>query len=142
MKSNLKILLTEEQIQKRVKDLAAQITLDYSSVDNSIRRPVFICTLKGAIYFFADITRNITDIMTADFLSRLIASKSLKSSETSDNTVDMLDPLLRPSRIMPNTLSSSFDFKRLLIALHASSKCAEQSLKFVWVAISMMHGEL
>ena len=67
MKSNLKILLTEEQIQKRVKELAAQITLDYSSVDNSIRRPVFICTLKGAIYFFADITKNIKRPIMLDF---------------------------------------------------------------------------
>lgn len=64
---NLKIILTEEQIQKRVKELAAQITLDYSSVDNSIRRPVFICTLKGAIYFFSDITRNIKRPIMLDF---------------------------------------------------------------------------
>ena len=28
MQNNLRILLTEEQIQKRVKELAAQITLD------------------------------------------------------------------------------------------------------------------
>lgn len=67
MDNNLKILLSHEQIQKRVKELAAQITLDYSSVDNSIRRPVFICTLKGAIYFFADITRNIKRPIMLDF---------------------------------------------------------------------------
>ncbi len=64
---NIKILLTYEQIQERVKKLAEQITLDYSSVDNSIRRPVFICTLKGAIYFFADITRNIKRPIMLDF---------------------------------------------------------------------------
>ncbi len=65
--SNFKVLLTHEQIQKRVKELAEQITLDYSSVDNSIRRPVFICTLKGAIYFFADLTRNIKRPIMLDF---------------------------------------------------------------------------
>lgn len=67
MESNLKILLTAEQIQKRVKELANQITLDYSSIDNSIRRPVFICTLKGAVYFFADITKNIKRPIMLDF---------------------------------------------------------------------------
>jgi len=67
MNNNIKILLTSDQIQARVKELAAQITLDYSSVDNSIRRPVFICTLKGAIYFFADITRNIKRPIMLDF---------------------------------------------------------------------------
>ena len=67
MNSNIKVVLSEEQIQKRVKELAAQITLDYSSVDNSIRRPVFICTLKGAIYFFADLTKNIKRPIMLDF---------------------------------------------------------------------------
>lgn len=65
--SNFKVLLSYEEIQKRVKELAEQITLDYSSVDNSIRRPVFICTLKGAIYFFADLTRNIKRPIMLDF---------------------------------------------------------------------------
>ena len=67
MDNNLKILLTAEQIQKRVKELANQITLDYSSIDNTIRRPVFICTLKGAVYFFADITKNIKRPIMLDF---------------------------------------------------------------------------
>ena len=67
MNSNIKVILSEETIQKRVKELAAQITLDYSSVDNSIRRPVFICTLKGAIYFFADLTKNIKRPIMLDF---------------------------------------------------------------------------
>ena len=67
MDSNFKVVLTEEQIQKRVKELANQITLDYSSIDNSIRRPVFICTLKGAVYFFADITKNIKRPIMLDF---------------------------------------------------------------------------
>lgn len=67
MDSNFRVVLTEEQIQKRVKELANQITLDYSSIDNSIRRPVFICTLKGAVYFFADITKNIKRPIMLDF---------------------------------------------------------------------------
>ena len=67
MENNIRVLLTEEQIQKRVKEMSAQITLDYSSVDNTIRRPVFICTLKGAIYFFADLTRNIKRPIMLDF---------------------------------------------------------------------------
>lgn len=67
MNDNFKILLTPEQIQARVKELAEKITLDYSSVDNSIRRPVFICTLKGAVYFFADLTKHIKRPIMLDF---------------------------------------------------------------------------
>ena len=92
MESNLKILLTAEQIQKRVKELANQITLDYSSIDNSIRRPVFICTLKGAVYFFADITKNIKRPIMLDFAKLSSYKSGMVSGEMemqSDITTDI-----------------------------------------------------
>ena len=92
MESNLKILLTAEQIQKRVKELANQITLDYSSIDNSIRRPVFICTLKGAVYFFADITKNIKRPIMLDFAKLSSYKNGMVSGEMemqSDITTDV-----------------------------------------------------
>lgn len=92
MNSNIRVLLSEEQIQKRVKELAAQITLDYSSVDNSIRRPVFICTLKGAIYFFADLTKNIKRPIMIDFAklsSYRNGTTSGKMEMQSDITTDI-----------------------------------------------------
>ena len=92
MESNLKILLTAEQIQKRVKELADQITLDYSSIDNTIRRPVFICTLKGAVYFFADITKNIKRPIMLDFAKLSSYKNSMVSGEMemqSDITTDI-----------------------------------------------------
>ena len=52
MKNDMKeILLSEEQIQTKVKELAAQISKDYAGKD-----PVFIGVLKGVVVFFADIT--------------------------------------------------------------------------------------
>lgn len=39
-----KILLTEEQITNRVRELGAQISADY--VD---REPILVCILKGAV---------------------------------------------------------------------------------------------
>ena len=62
MENNYRILLSKEQIQQRVEELGRQITLDYK--DNP---PVIICMLKGAIYFFADLTRNIKLPITFDF---------------------------------------------------------------------------
>ena len=64
---NVRILLTEEQIQKRVKELGNQITKDYSPENGVTDRPVFICTLKGAVYFFADLTKNIKRPIMIDF---------------------------------------------------------------------------
>ena len=59
---NYRIILTEEQIQKRVKELGEQITKDYAG-----KRPIFICMLKGAIVFFSDIIRNVKLPLEMDF---------------------------------------------------------------------------
>ncbi len=59
---NYKIILTEEQIQKRVKELGAKITQDYKGKDL-----IVIGMLKGAIIFFADVVRNIKLPISMDF---------------------------------------------------------------------------
>lgn len=59
---NLKIILTSEQIKARVKEIGAQITKDYKG-----KNPVIICMLKGAVYFFSDLTRSIDLEINIDF---------------------------------------------------------------------------
>lgn len=53
---------TEEEITKRIKELGAEITKDYLG-----KELIVICMLKGAIYFFADLTRNIKTPLLTDF---------------------------------------------------------------------------
>lgn len=59
---NYRILLTQETIAKRVKELGEEITRDYKD-----KKPVVICMLKGAVYFFADLTKNIKLPLMLDF---------------------------------------------------------------------------
>lgn len=59
---NYRILLTQEQIQERVKELGTEISRDYEG-----KEPVIICMLKGAVYFFADLTKHITIPIMIDF---------------------------------------------------------------------------
>ena len=59
---NYKVILSEETIQKRVKELGEEITRDYQG-----KEPVVICMLKGAVYFFADLTKNIKLPLMLDF---------------------------------------------------------------------------
>ena len=51
-----KILLTEEQIQTRVKELAAELSKEYAGKD-----PVFVGVLKGVVVFYADFMKNFTE---------------------------------------------------------------------------------
>ena len=67
---NYKILLDHETIQKRVKELGEEITRDYQC-----KEPVVICMLKGAVYFFADLTKNIKLPLMIDF-ARLSSYRS------------------------------------------------------------------
>ena len=65
MKNDIKeILLTEEPIQAKVKELAGQISREYAGKD-----PVFIGVLKGVVVFFADMIRNIDIPCQIDFMN-------------------------------------------------------------------------
>ena len=65
MKNAIKeVLLTEEQIQSKVKELAKQLSKDYAGKD-----PVFVGVLKGVVMFFADIVRNVDIPCEIDFMS-------------------------------------------------------------------------
>ena len=59
-----RILLSEEQIQQRVTELAAQITEDYRDKD-----PVLVCILNGAVMFYSDLVRHIDTHISMDFMA-------------------------------------------------------------------------
>lgn len=58
------VMLTAEQIDKRVKELAAQMDKLYEG-----RRPVVVCVLKGSVLFFTDLIRNMKTSIELDFMS-------------------------------------------------------------------------
>ena len=58
-----KILFTEEQLKARVKELGEQLTKEYSG-----RNPLFLCVLRGASVFFADLIRCVECPLEIDFI--------------------------------------------------------------------------
>ena len=58
-----KILLTEEQLQTRVKELAAELSADYAGKD-----PAFVGVLKGVVIFYADLIKYFTEHCQMDFM--------------------------------------------------------------------------
>ena len=64
MKNDMKqILLTEEQIQSKVKELAKILSEEYADKD-----PVFVGVLKGVAIFYADMIRKIEAPCQMDFM--------------------------------------------------------------------------
>ncbi|MBO8142517.1 MAG: hypoxanthine phosphoribosyltransferase [Firmicutes bacterium] len=58
------ILLDEETIQGKVRELGAQISRDYED-----KRPILICILKGAVIFTADLMRSLTIPARLEFMA-------------------------------------------------------------------------
>ena len=59
-----RVLISEEQIRQRVKEMGAQISEDYAGKD-----VVLLCILKGAVQFFSDLSRQMTCNLEMDFMS-------------------------------------------------------------------------
>ena len=57
------VLLTEDQIQTRVKELAAQLSVEYAG-----KNPIFVGVLKGVVIFYADFIKNFTEHCQMDFM--------------------------------------------------------------------------
>ena len=64
MQNDIKqILLSEERIQAKVRELAAQISEEYKD-----KNPVFVGVLKGVVIFFADMMKRIDIPCNIDFM--------------------------------------------------------------------------
>ena len=50
MKEKIKVLITEEEINNRIKEIACDINRDYYGED-----VVLVCVLNGAVYFAVDL---------------------------------------------------------------------------------------
>jgi len=70
-----RILLSESQIQARVKELGAQLAEDYRD-----KNPVMICILKGSTMFFADLLRAMDIRLTMDFMAVSSYGRATRSS--------------------------------------------------------------
>ena len=60
-----RVVVSKDQIQNRVKELADQISSDFADGDP----PYIIGILKGAFIFLADLTRHLTIPHTVDFMA-------------------------------------------------------------------------
>ncbi len=69
------VLVSEEDLARRVRELGAQLTEDYAGKD-----PILIGVLKGAIFFVSDLMRAIDLHCEVDFMAISSYGSSTKSS--------------------------------------------------------------
>lgn len=84
MSDKIKVLLPEEEVEERIRQLGKQITEDYSHEEVSL-----VCTLKGASFFACELAKRIDLPLTLDF----IAVASYGSGTQSSGEVRMIKDL-------------------------------------------------
>lgn len=85
----LRVLLSEEQIKSKVKELGVQISRDYKDSSNLM----LVTVLKGAVVFLADIMREITVPNEIDFMVVSSYGAGVKSSGVVKIVKDLDVPL-------------------------------------------------
>ena len=64
MKNDIQsVLITEEVLQARIREMAAQISEEYAGKD-----PIFVGVLKGVVMFFGDFVKQVTTHCQIDFM--------------------------------------------------------------------------
>ena len=72
---NLEVLLSQEQIQTRIKELGAEITREYAGLN-----PLLVGVLKGACFFLSDLLRSIDTRLGIEFMAISSYGSSTRTS--------------------------------------------------------------
>ena len=122
MENNIaKILLTEEQIKARIKELGEELSREYAG-----KNPVIVGVLKGVVIFYADMIREITVPCQMDFMwiSSYAGTESTGNMEVKrDVTVDIKDRhVLILEDIFDTGNSLDYTYRHLMFKQPASLK--------------------
>lgn len=75
MTERVEVLLSEEEVDKRISEIGAQITKDYEGKDVHL-----ICVLKGGSFFMCELAKRIDLQVSIDFMSVSSYGNDTKSS--------------------------------------------------------------
>jgi len=88
MQGKIRVLISEEQIAKRVKELGDEISTRYAG-----KEVTMICVLKGSFLFFADLVRAMKVPVRVEFLQCSSYGASTTSSGEVKLVLDINSPL-------------------------------------------------
>lgn len=75
MAEHVKVLLTEEEVDKRIQEIGEQISRDYAG-----KQVHLVCVLKGGSFFMCELAKRITVPVSLDFMSVSSYGGDTKSS--------------------------------------------------------------
>lgn len=110
-----RIIISEEQIQERVKELGAAISSDYEG-----RTILLICILKGGLMFLCDLAKHITTPVAYDFMSVSSYGDATQSSGVVRITKDLEESIEgKDVIIVEDIIDTGLTLSYLLKNLHS-----------------------
>lgn len=88
MAEKIRVLLTEEEVNQRISEVAAQISEDYAG-----RQVHLICVLKGGVFFTCELAKRLTVPVSLDFMSVSSYGDDTRSSGVVRIVKDLDEPL-------------------------------------------------
>ena len=86
MIEKIKVLLSEEEVDARIRQIAAKISKDYAGKEIHM-----ICVLKGGVFFTCELAKRITVPVSLDFMSVSSYGDDTKSSGVVKIVKDIID---------------------------------------------------
>lgn len=88
MAERIRVLLSEEEVNERIRQIGEQISKDYEG-----RQVHLICVLKGGSFFMCELAKRITVPVSLDFMSVSSYGSGTKSSGVVKIVKDLDEPL-------------------------------------------------
>ena len=88
MAEKIRVLLSEEEVDQRICEVAAQISKDYEGKEVHL-----ICILKGGVFFTCELAKRLTVPVSLDFMSVSSYGADTKSSGVVRIVKDLDEPL-------------------------------------------------
>ena len=88
MSEKIRVLLSEEEVDSRIREIAAKISRDYAGKEIHL-----ICVHKGGVFFTCELAKRITVPVTLDFMSVSSYGDDTKSSGVVKIVKDLDQPL-------------------------------------------------
>ena len=88
MADKIRVLLTEEEVNKKISEVGAQINNDYEGKEVHL-----ICILKGGVFFTCELAKRLTIPVSLDFMSVSSYGSDTKSSGVVKIIKDLDEPL-------------------------------------------------
>ena len=88
MAEHVEVLLSEEEVDRRIREIGEQISRDYAG-----KKVHLVCVLKGASFFMCELAKRITVPVSLDFMSVSSYGGDTKSSGVVKIVKDLDEPL-------------------------------------------------